>query len=189
MNMKAKREKDQWGLLFSFLEIVSEELGSMLNKYKNWRNWPSLYRTHPSSCVGEAFQFFGKLILRCQQLLSLHLKQIWKKATSTFETNLKLDSCGDVGDEDDNESDKEEDQVFKNHDEDKLWQGLGFKFYTGNTFNPMMIQYSKVKSYSQLKAKSQALIKVRIVFTCSHDLTNRDPVGENHAYPMDWIIV
>ena len=67
---------------------------------------------------------------------------------------LKLDSGGHVGNEDDNESDKEEDQVFKNHNEDKLWQGLGFKFYTGTTFSPMMIQYSRVKSYTQLQAKS-----------------------------------
>ena len=155
MYMKAKWEKDQWGLLFSFLEIVSEELGSMLNKYKNWRNWPFLYRTHPSSCVGEAFQFFGKLILRCQQLLSLHLKQIWKIATSTFENNLKLDSCGDVGDEDDDEPDEEKDEVFKHHNEDKLWQeGLGFKFSRVITFSPMMSQYSTVKGYSQLEQKS-----------------------------------
>ena len=152
--MKTKWEKDQWGLLFSFLEIVSEELGSMLNKYKNWRNCPFLYRTHPPSSVGEAFQFFGKLILRCQQLLSLHLKQIWKIATST-ENNLELDSGGDVGDEDDNEPDEEKDEVFKNHNEDKLWQeGLGFKFSRVITFSPMMSQYCTVKGYSQLEQKS-----------------------------------
>ena len=120
----------------------------------NIKNQASLYVTHPPSSVGEAFQFFGKLILRCQQLLSLHLKQIWKIATST-ENNLELDSGGDVGDEDDNEPDEEEDEVFENHNEDKLWQeGLGFKFSRVITFSPMMSQYSTVKGYSQLEQKS-----------------------------------
>ena len=34
---------------------------------------------------------------------------------------LQFDSSGDVGDEDDDEANKEEDQVFKNHNEHKLW--------------------------------------------------------------------
>ena len=41
-------------------------------------------------------------------------KEIWR-------IYLKLDSSGDVRDEDDNEANKEEDQVFKNHNEHKLW--------------------------------------------------------------------
>ena len=41
-------------------------------------------------------------------------KEIWR-------IYLKLDSSGDVRDEDDDEANKEEDQVFKNHNEHKLW--------------------------------------------------------------------
>ena len=76
--------------------------------------------------VCEGFEFFGKLFLGCQKLFSLHLemetiitnensqKEIWR-------IYLKLDSSGDVRDEDDDEANKEEDQVFKNHNEHKLW--------------------------------------------------------------------
>ena len=51
--------------------------------------------THPSSSVCEAFQFFGKLILRCQQLLSLHLQKIQyfkKDSESIFIKKNKLAS-------------------------------------------------------------------------------------------------
>ena len=86
----------------------------------------SITKTYLPGGVCEGFEFFGKLFLGCQKLFSLHLemetiitnensqKEIWR-------IYLKLDSSGDVRDEDDNEANKEEDQVFKNHNEHKLW--------------------------------------------------------------------